>query len=81
MECYFYHYHLPALEFLSTGEATLPGSLGLWDQHTALVWINTNIADFGVDPEQVTIIGTSAGSSSVVYQSFSKKERNFPKSD
>ena len=62
-------YRLAALGFLSTGDSSLPGNLGLWDQHTALLWIHLNIADFGGDPESVTISGVSAGSASVVYQS------------
>ena len=62
-------YRLTALGFLSTGDSTLPGNLGLWDQHTALLWIHENITDFGGDPESVTILCGSAGSSSVVYQS------------
>ena len=62
-------YRLAAMGFLSTGEATLPGNLGLWDQHTAFRWIHENIADFGGDPGRVTIIGGSAGSASVIYHS------------
>ena len=62
-------YRLAVFGFLSTGDKHLPGNRGLWDQHTALLWIHDYIADFGGDPDNVAIIGHSAGSASVVYQS------------
>ena len=68
-------YRLAVFGFLSTGDEHLPGNLGLWDQHTALLWINEYIADFGGDPDNVVIIGHSAGSASVVLQSLNPRNK------
>ena len=68
-------YRLAVFGFLSTGNSTLPGNLGLWDQHTALQWVHGNIEDFGGDPAKVTIIGDSAGGASVVFQSLFPKNK------
>ncbi|MFM6854060.1 MAG: carboxylesterase/lipase family protein, partial [Sphingopyxis sp.] len=63
-------YRLGALGFLSHPELSAEadgasGNYGLMDQIAGLQWIKRNIARFGGDPDNVTIMGQSAGSMSV----------------
>ncbi|MGF6990278.1 carboxylesterase type B [Lachnospiraceae bacterium PM6-15] len=46
-------------------EAGHTGNYGFYDQLAALQWIHSNIEAFGGDPENVTVMGQSAGAMSV----------------
>ncbi len=52
-------------------EAGHTGNYGLYDQMTAIRWVKDNIAAFGGDPDNITIMGQSAGAASVQMQSTS----------
>lgn len=58
-------YRLGVLGYLPS--AVSPGNLGLLDQIEALRWVQRNIAAFGGDPDQVTIMGQSAGGDAVAH--------------
>ncbi|XP_064117919.1 esterase E4-like [Macrobrachium nipponense] len=65
------NYRLGALGYLSMTDSLLPGNYGLLDQVSALRWVRRNIAQFGGDPDQVTIGGFSAGAASVHFHMYS----------
>jgi para-nitrobenzyl esterase len=58
------NYRLGALGFLCLPGVS-GGNLGLLDQVAALRFVRDNIAAFGGDPDNVTVVGQSAGASSI----------------
>ena len=61
------NYRLEVLGFLCLDSEDVPGNAGMKDQVQALRWVKKNIANFGGNPEDITIFGESAGGASVSY--------------
>ncbi|KAL3482427.1 Alpha/Beta hydrolase protein [Aspergillus californicus] len=60
-----FDYRLSSLGYLAIPGTEIQGNFGLADQIQALEWTIQNIAQFGGDPERITIVGESAGGRSV----------------
>ncbi|KAF4532448.1 hypothetical protein B566_EDAN003023 [Ephemera danica] len=59
------HYRLGPIGFLSLDTDDIPGNAGMLDQVEALKWVKNHIRVFGGNPNQITIMGESAGAASV----------------
>lgn len=68
-----FNYRLGPLGFMANDamrdetELGTAGNMGLLDQVKVLQWVQKNIANFGGDPDRVTIAGESAGAFSVCW--------------
>lgn len=61
------NYRLGLYGWLGSGDGTTVPNLGLYDQLLALDWVQKYIGHFGGDPAQVTVLGESAGASSLLH--------------
>ncbi|KAI1135245.1 alpha/beta-hydrolase [Hypoxylon sp. FL0543] len=73
-----FNYRVGALGFLPSAQAQKEGllNLGLKDQQAFFQWVQNNAADFGGDPNNVTIMGLSAGAHSVGHHLISYSPAN-----
>lgn len=58
------NYRLNVFGFFADGENST-GNLGIYDQAAAISWLRRNISAFGGDPDNITLMGQSAGAMSV----------------
>ncbi|CAL8118955.1 unnamed protein product [Orchesella dallaii] len=70
-----FNYRLSSFGFLSTGDTAAPGNWGLKDQNLVLKWVHANIASFGGDPNNIVLVGQSAGAVSVHLHMMSKQSQ------
>ncbi len=73
-----FNYRLGAFGFLASKMMAREGhlNLGLRDQRLLFEWVQENVAAFGGDPDNVTLMGSSAGAHSVC-QSHSHSPSNY----
>ena len=59
------NYRMGGFGYLAVSDEPGAANLGLLDQIAALQWVRDNIAAFGGDPHNVTVMGESAGAMSI----------------
>lgn len=69
-------YRVASLAFLYFDTEDVPGNAGMFDQLMAITWVKNNIARFGGNPENITLMGESAGAASVSLHLLSPLSRN-----
>ena len=70
------HYRVANLGFMYLGTGDVPGNSGLFDQLLAFQWIHDNIAFFGGNPNNITLMGESAGAAAISMHLLSPLSRN-----
>uniref|UniRef100_A0A182LWI4 Carboxylic ester hydrolase n=1 Tax=Anopheles culicifacies TaxID=139723 RepID=A0A182LWI4_9DIPT len=71
-----FNYRLNMLGFLKSDTFNISGNYGLKDQTTLLRWVQRNIKFFGGDPDQVTLMGQSAGAGAVTNHLYIQHSKN-----
>jgi len=69
-------YRVASLGFLYFDTEDVPGNAGMFDQLMAMQWVKNNIAKFGGNPNNITLMGESAGACSVSLHLLSPLSRN-----
>ncbi|CAN7980048.1 unnamed protein product, partial [Ixodes pacificus] len=59
------NYRVGPLGFLNSGTSHSSGNAGLHDQLLAMKWVKENIRNFGGNPDDITLLGQSAGAISI----------------
>lgn len=74
------NYRLGVFGFLAgpSLQANGTANAGLHDQRLALQWVQENIVKFGGDPENVTVMGQSAGAGSIMFHLISQGGQPVP---
>ncbi|XP_077564905.1 acetylcholinesterase-1-like [Haemaphysalis longicornis] len=70
-----FNHRVGILGFFPSPEEGKSGNMGLYDQQSVLRWVRRNIANFGGNPEDVTLVGQSAGAMAVGLHSISPTSR------
>ncbi|ODM95633.1 Esterase FE4 [Orchesella cincta] len=70
-----FNYRLSSFGFLSTGDDAASGNWALKDQNLVLKWTRANIQSFGGDPNNIVLLGQSAGAVSVHLHMMSKQSQ------
>uniref|UniRef100_A0A182SPR5 Carboxylic ester hydrolase n=1 Tax=Anopheles maculatus TaxID=74869 RepID=A0A182SPR5_9DIPT len=71
-----FNYRLNMLGFLKSDEYNISGNYGLKDQTTMLRWVRRYIKHFGGNPDQVTLMGQSAGGGSVTHHLYIEQSKD-----
>ncbi|XP_075976005.1 acylcarnitine hydrolase [Anticarsia gemmatalis] len=69
-------YRLGSLGYLSTGQKDASGNVGLFDLHTAMLWIQDYIQFFGGDKKRVIVMGQGSGASAASLLAMSPEGRS-----
>ena len=69
-------YRVASLSFLFFDTEDVPGNAGMFDQLMAMQWVKDNIARFGGNPNNITLMGESAGACSASLHLLSPLSRN-----
>ncbi|CAN7993508.1 unnamed protein product, partial [Ixodes hexagonus] len=68
------NFRLGVFGFLNAASSDAPGNVALLDQILALQWVRENIASFGGNSSEVTLLGHGSGATSAGYHLLNRKD-------